>query len=164
MAVQPRTAGPVTVKVNANQGAGIETLGFSRDGTEIELNWAVDEVPGDERGGSAGFPIDFIHLALSATIRILLSSWDPDVLDKIAARQGDDTAGTAADPGDILFTDSNKTYRLILDSSIALDYNFPRAIPRGVQTLTTGSKHSEYLLIFEAYPNASNILYNSTTS
>lgn len=163
MATAVHNAGLCTVKINANQGAGIETLGYTANGAQKTTEGKFLDVPGDANGGDEGTPIDIQWLGEIARVRLELTDFDTAVLAKVKARVAGNTAGTPGTVGTFLFSGSNKNFRLILDSPND-PYNFPRAVPRGVQEVNLGTKYERVIVEFECYKNASDVLYNTSTA
>lgn len=163
MAIQPQTAKAALVRIDANQGAGIESLGYGREGVELEHEAFWEDVFSDRRGGSNGTPIDVVYLSESGRVMLELSEWEESVLDKIRARIAGGTAGTLGTSGTLMFTESNKTFRVIIASTTE-PRNYTRCIPRGVWTINKGTKHSRCVIAFDCYENASAVLYNESTS
>ena len=162
MAIARRVAGLTTVKIDAGQGAGIESLGYTQDGAEIEFTTFWEDVYGDQNGGTNGPPIDTIDLGQIATVRLLLTSWETTVADKIHAVVPNGTAGTAPTPGTLLFTTSARNYRVLLDNT-NFDFNFPTCLIRDTRTFNVGTKHSKLLFVFTAYhPAGGGTLWNTT--
>ena len=162
MAMQPIYDGPVLVKIDANQGAGLESLGYTEDGAEWNRDVAELRVSGDQFGGTDGDPIDVQHLGGLIYVRLRLTKYDTAVLDKIEPIIPGTTLGAAATPGTLEFTESNKTFRLLL-SPTSRPKNFPRARLKSFSWVK-GVKHSKPELLFECHQNGSNVYYNTTPS
>ena len=162
MAMQPIYDGPVLIRIDTNQGTGLESLGYSEEGPEVEFDEKRLPVYGDQFGGSSGPPIDIQSLSGIYIVRFTLTKYDTAVLAKIEAMVAGGTAGTANTPGTLLFTESNKIFRLLL-SPTSRPMNFLRAVPMPI-SWNKGVKHSKPSLSFECHQNASSIYYNTTTS
>lgn len=162
MAMQPIYDGPVLVRIDANQSAGLESLGYTEDGAEWNRDVSELRVNGDENGGADGDPIDVQHLGGLIYVRLTLTKYDTAVLDKLEPFIPGTTLGTAATPGTLEFTESNKVYRLLL-SPTNRPKNFPRARLKS-WSWTKGVKHSKPVLLFECHKNGSGVYYNTTTA
>lgn len=161
MAMQPIYDGPVLVRIDANQGTGLESLGYTEDGAEWEFTPKKLPVFGDEFGGRDGDPIDVQHLGGLYIVRLTLTKYEQSVLEKIEPIVPGTTLGTAPTPGTLHFTESNKTYRLLL-SPTSRPRNFVRALCTH-NSAAKGVKHSKPVLEFECHRNASGVYWNTTT-
>lgn len=158
-------AGACRVRIDANQGAGLENLGYSANGVEGDDDARWQDVPGDQRGGDEGTPIGWVWLSQMMTIRMELTKFDTAVLDKVRKRiptavvGTPPTAGTVVDP-----STTTKFFRLLLHCAIADSINFPLAIPKGIISVNRGTKFQRYVLEWEAHPDSSGVLFNTTTT
>lgn len=159
MAPSVHVAGAAPIYVD--YGIGLRLFGYTANGAEASFNGFWANVPGDQNGGDQGPPIDIQYFGETADIRLLMTKWDADIADMIAARVAGGTAGTPATAGSLVFG-SGGSFRVVIASPND-PLNFPRCIPRGAITINKGSQHSRLALEFEAHKNDSGVLYNSTT-
>lgn len=160
MAVAIHVAGLATIKVDTGDANALETLGYTRDGTEITEEARFIDVPGDENGGDEGPPVDVQYLGETARIRLELTKYDSAVAAKVFPRLYGGTDGQPGTAGTLMFGDS-KTYRLLIHT-IAEPYNYPRAFPRGAVELNKGTRFSTLVLEFEAHKDGNGVLRNAT--
>lgn len=158
MAKTIQIAGAALIRVD--YGIGLRDLGYTVNGAEVSFNGFYANVPGDENGGDQGPPIDVQYFGETADIRLILTKWDADVADEIAARLASATAGVPASAGSLMFGSGN-TFRLLIASPND-PLNFPRAFPRGPITINKGTQHSRLVLEFEAHKSGAGILYDSS--
>jgi hypothetical protein len=126
MAAIVQAYGLATIKVDC--GAGLETLGYTRNGAEENYEAFWIDVPGDQHGGDQGPPIEVQYLGEIARIRLEMTKYDEAVLDKVKARLRSGTAGTVGTPGTLMFAGSK--YIRVLIHSVSEPRNFPIAIVR----------------------------------
>jgi hypothetical protein len=81
MAVGPYVTGPCQIKVNFRDGNGLQWLGYSENGIEVQENFLYVDVNSDRYGGTSGAPIDRQFMGATARIPVQLSEFDPEVLD-----------------------------------------------------------------------------------
>ena len=155
-------AGLATIKVDTGAANALETLGFTKDGAHIRVIPYMYDVPTDENGGDAGPPTDIQAMGAIAQITLHFTKYDESIMDKVVCIQYGGTAGTIATPGSLMFGDT-KSYRLLIHS-VSFPRNFLRVVFREPFEVNKGTKYSEHILIGTAYKNASNILWNTTTS
>lgn len=166
MAVTPHVAGLATIKIDDFTGPGLQTLGYTRDGAEMSEETFWGDVPGDERGGEQGPPIDIQYFGAIARVRLELTKWDSAVQALIEAAVPGGTAGSpmVIDPGTLIFT-AGKHFRLLI-STPTDPRNFLLAIPRMPRELNKGTKFSTLVTEWECHadPNNGNVLWNTTTA
>ena len=171
MATAVQNAGLVTVKINANQGDGIETLGYTRNGVDPEHDARLVNVPGDANGGDEGPPIEVQYMGEIARVRLELTNFDIAVARKIERRVPSKTLGTVPASGStgsagtfLLGTAANR-FRLILDSPND-PQNYPIAIPIGAVVRNRGTKYQTFICEFECHKDASSppVLFNTTVA
>lgn len=164
MAITILVAGACQVKIDANQGAGIEELGYSANGVECDDEPRWQDVPGDQRGGDEGTPIGWVWLSQMVVVRMELTKFDSAVLAKVKARiptaahGTPPAAGTVVDP-----STTTKFFRLILNAAND-PLNFPLAIPKGVISINRGTKYERVVIEWECHMNSSGLLHNTTVS
>lgn len=160
MAITVHAVGAALIKVDAQQGSGIESLGYSINGVDITEESFFSDVPGDQNGGDEGPPIAIQYFGEIARVRMELSSWDSAVADKVRAKLSDGTAGTPDTPGTILNGTATNFFRLIVVSTTE-PQNFVFAIPRGAIEVNKGTKYSRFVVEWECHA-VSGTLYNTT--
>lgn len=159
MAVIVQSLGACLVRIDA--GSGLETLGYTDNGTELEHQPFYEDVPGDENGGDAGPPIDISYFGQISLIRGTLTKFDQAVIQKLEAFLSGATAGTPGTPGTLMFADS-KTIRVLLQTT-SEPRNFTRCVVRRLQSVR-GSRATRYVFEFAAYKNDSGVLWNEVAS
>lgn len=165
MAITIHVAGACLAKIDANQGSGLESLGYTVNGAEIEERDYHSDVPGDQNGGEEGPPIDVQYFGAVHVVRLDLSSWDTAVVNKLLAKIATGTAGTLPTPGSLMGSGS-LTYRLLLLTTNE-PRNYPRAFLRNGVRKNHGTKFSRLSLEFECHGSTAGgggTLYNATTS
>lgn len=161
-------AGLVTIKVDVNQGAGIETLGYSVNGVDITEEPFWLDIPGDEKGGDQGPPIDIQYLGEVHRIRCEMSKYDISVANKLRGRLMTNSAspGVPDTSGSLFLGTANNSVRVILDAATAsFDRNYLTALPRQPFEVNRGTRYSTLIVEFEAHtkiPGAT--LWNTTTT
>lgn len=184
MAIIVHVNGPAKIQIDDYTGPGLQSLGYTRDGAEIAEETFRTDVPGDERAGEQGPPVEIQYNGEIHRVRLELTKWDDTPMNIIRANVPAGTAGApyaVAPTGTLLFA-NNKFFRLlILGSTIGSGSgeprNYPCAIPVGQpREVNKGSRFSTQVVEFEchAYPptgslagspnNLANILWNTTTS
>jgi hypothetical protein len=83
MAVAPYVSGPVLVKVNLRDGAGVVNLGYTADGVEWQMIPKYRDIYSDRAGGTEGSPIVKQFLSAEARIPLQLVEFEPIVLRKM---------------------------------------------------------------------------------
>lgn len=165
MAINVQVAGPALVKIDAGQGSGIETLGYTINGVNISDELFAGDVHGDQNGGDEGPPIDIQYFGEIARIRMELSKWDFDVASKVEGRLASTAAGVIGTPGCLFLGDTLNTnyFRLIISPSkdTAFNRNFGAAIPRNAIEVNIGTKYSRFVIDWECHA-LSGILWDTT--
>lgn len=156
MTAAVKVAGPCAVYVDV--GAGLEMLGYTGQGADVQDQAFYLDVHGDENGGDAGPPVDVQYLGEIVRIRLELTKWDTVVGQKIRSRLAAGTEGTPGTAGTLMFSGS-KTARVLLYSANA-PMNFPRCFLRNPWEVNLGTKYSRLVLEFEAHKDGSGVLYN----
>lgn len=162
MTIQPYYDGAAFLKIDANQGSGLEQLGYSEDGVRIRRELFRLPVHGDQNGGLDGPPIDIQQLGAIYHVEMTLTSFDWAVLTKLENGVAGGTAGTEGTVGTLLFSESNKIFRFLVHTTNR-PLNFLRAVVEDLDW-NKGTKHNKVLLTMACYKNASNLYYNTTTS
>ena len=165
MAVVPHVAGSCLVKIDANQGPGLESLGYTVNGAEIEVRQFKSPVHGDQNGGEEGPPIDVQHFGAIHIVRLEFSTWDTATMNKVLAAVANGTAGVMPTPGSLM-AGGSLYYRLLLLTANE-PINYLRAFPVDEIGINKGSKYSKQRVTFECHANAAGgggVIYNSTTS
>lgn len=161
MAATAQAHGVCPVYINA--GAGLELMGYTRDGVTPTFEAFRLDVPSDRRGGEAGPPVDIQLMGEIARIRIQFTEWDRAVADKVFPRSILGTLGVPITTGTLLLNTTN-AYRLVLSSTIT-PYNFPMALPLGAIEINKGSRFAELVTEWEAhYSDAAGYLWNRVVS
>lgn len=161
MAATVRKAGLCPIKIQLPSGA-LELVGYTRGGADVTENGYYTEVPGDENGGDEGPPIEIQYFGETALIRIELTKQDMTVLNKVRTRTVGGTLGTPGASGTLMFADGH-AFRLLLHAPND-PRNFPRTICRGAIESNVGTKWQGWTLEFEAFKDASGILFDATTA
>jgi hypothetical protein len=162
MAIQPYYDGAALVRIDAGAGAGLESLGYTEDGIQISKERFRLPVFGDQNGGTDGPPIDVQHLGGIWRVNATFTSWEASVADKLEQGIAGGTAGSEGTVGTLLFTEANKSFRLLIHTPIR-PLNFLRAVVEDFE-INKGTKHSKLTISWACYKNASNVFFNSTTS
>ncbi len=160
MAAAVQNGGLATIKVDV--GAGLVTLGYTRNGADESEDSFMTDVPGDENGGDEGPPIEIQMMGMIARVRLELTKWDTTVAAAIRARLKSATDGTPPTPGTMIFSGA-KDFRLLIHS-VSLPHNFPRAIPRSAIEMNNGTKYATLVIEFECHKDANGVLRNATTT
>ena len=165
MVLAVQVPGPALIKIDANQGSSLESLGYTINGADVDQESFMSDVPGDQNGGDEGPPIDIQYLGEIARVRLELSKWDATVAAKVLAIVPTGTAGAVQTAGTLLFGTANSYYRLLIvpQTDTTLVRNFIAAIPRHVQSINLGTKFARLQLEFECHA-VSGVLWNATTS
>ena len=164
MAIAIKVAGACQIKIDAGQGAGLEELGYAANGVDIEGDPRWLDVPGDQRGGDDGTPIGWVWLSELYTVRMELTKFDAAVLAKVRARIPTATAGTPPAAGTVVDpSTTTKFFRLLLNAANDI-WNFPLAIPKGLQGVNLSTKFERVMLEWECHMNSSGLLYNQSAS
>jgi hypothetical protein len=168
MAVAPQAAGTVLVKIDANQGSGLESLGYTINGVDIQEEHRHTEVPGDQNGGEEGHPIEEQWLSSVHIVRLELSSYERLVGEKLHAHLAGATAGTTPTPGTFILGASKYFRLLLLSTNTDFIRNYTRAILAGEpKEINHGTKWRKFVATFKCYPTTpggAGTLYNTTSS
>ncbi len=141
-------------------GPGLRELGYTREGAEISEETFWLDVPGDERGGEAGPPIEVQSMGQVDRVRLEMTKWDDTIMSLIRANVPAGIAGQpyVLPPGTLVFSNAKFFRLLILGSTISTfnsgagePRNYPCAIPRAPRELNKGSKFSTQVLEFECH-------------
>lgn len=159
MALQVNVGGATLIKVDTGSGDALESLGYTINGTEETWEAFMENVPGDQKGGDQGPPIDVQYFGDIIRIRMELSKYDPLVAAKVEARRKGATGGSVPTAGTLMFGES-KAFRLVLVNTNS-PINFPRAILRSPINFNRGSKFSRLILEWECH-ELEGTLYNTT--
>lgn len=164
MAASVQVPGPVLIKIDA--GAGLESLGYSVNGIEIEEHPFYGDVPGDQNGGDEGPPIDIQYFGEIHRLHIELSNWDAAVAAKLIAKINTGTAGVAGTPG-VLMLAGGWYYRLLLVATNTSNNtrNYLRALVRDRTAFNLGTKFKKLSIDFECHANAAGgagVIWNTT--
>lgn len=162
MAEAIQVAGVAGIHIDANQGSGLEFLGYSVNGVTISWDWYTMNVPGDQNGGDDGPPIDIQQFGEIARVRCEMSKFDLSVWNKVLARVPTKTVGLAGTVGQLLLGTASSTFRLLINPTLSQVHNFPVAIPRIPIDNNVGSKYSRPVVEFECHM-VSGTLKNETT-
>lgn len=162
MAVVSHVAGLATVKINDGTGPGLQTLGYTRDGVEISEETFWGDIPGDERGGEQGPPVEIQWFGAIARVRCELTKWDDAVATLVRAAIPSNTAGSpysSSGAGTLVFS-GTKYFRLLIASPTE-PRNFIVAIPRSNNEINKGTKFSTQVFEFECHADSSGVLWNT---
>jgi hypothetical protein len=164
MTHQYQVAGPAILKVGTGVAGALETLGYTRDGVEMEFDGFFEELHSDDVCGEQGPPGDLNYLGERARIRIELTKWDGLIADKVTPRVLGTTAGVPATTATLL-VQGTKYIRLLIEPRDGAPFNFVVAVPRGAITINKGSRHSRLVMEWEAYVNpSSGKLFDAVTT
>lgn len=152
MAIAPQVFGPALIKLDS------ESLGYTRNGADIRGKGFFQDVPGDEHGGEAGPPIDVQLLGETASVRLELTKYDPEIASKALARLKGDTEGVVGTPGTLMFGDG-KTTTLSIAPTAGKALVFTRAFLRGDWEINRGTRYSTLVLEFECHKDQNGKLY-----
>lgn len=160
MAVTVNVDGLAAVRVDTGDTNALEDLGYTRDGAEIRFEGHFVDVPGDEKGGENGPPIDVQYMGERAVIRLELTKYDPAVAEKVMARLYGETPGTPGAAGTLMFS-GDKCFRVLINTP-ARPLNFLRCFAREAIEVNKGTRFSRFIVVFEAHAADSGVLYDST--
>lgn len=182
MAASPQVAGPCEVQVNTGSAGALASLGWSRDNITPQRNRLLVNVPGDQNGGEDGNPIEIQDLGGFYSVHMELTKWDFSVAANVRTLGNPITStgtgnpflalatGAVPVPGSMIFSNT-AYYRLLLKplapANIATVFamNFLQAIPaQEPYSISLSSKFSVLVLDWICYPNASNVIWNTTTT
>lgn len=162
MAVQIMVDGLAVVKIASPAAGSLETLGRTENGVEITEQLFTGDVRGDANGGDQGPPIDIQYFGEMHLIRMLLTSYDEDVINKVRAGLAGGTAGTPGTAGSLYFQ-GTLAWRLLIHSTNR-PRNYLNVVFSEPKEINKGTKFSRALVIAKAYVNSAGVIYNSTTS
>ena len=162
MAISRNVACKVLVKADTGSSNALESLGYSIGGVNIEERPFNEPIHSDENGGPQGPPVDIIHHGEMHVITFDMVSYDAAVAAKLKAFRGTTDGSAAATPCGLLFADSGTHRILLLGSSFTR--NYLRCVVSASNLGQVGSHASVFRVTIEAYMNASNVLWNTTTS
>lgn len=157
-----QVAGLAVIEVNTAAGNGLEVLGYTQDGAEIEFEGKYIDVPGDENAGLEDLPVDVQFIGELAIIRLRLTKWDDLVGNKIRALTLGGTAGAPAAVGSLMFN-GQLAYRLVINCPTN-PYNFNRVVFRQPHSINKGNKYSTWNVQATAYKDANGVLYNAVVT
>jgi hypothetical protein len=165
----PYVPGPVLVKVNLRNGDGLQTLGYTTEGVQVEEISFTNKIHSDRYGGTAGPPIDTQYFGKAARIQLQMVEYDLSVLKEIRDLQ-DATGFTAHAAGEIvdigtLMTCASRSWQIVLVgerdvAAVAADagaivmttLNFPNTFVEGPLRYPLGAKNSVFDLDLMALP------------
>ncbi len=159
MALQVHVAGPALVRVD--YGIGLRDLGYSANGVDITSTPYFLDVPGDEKGGDNGPPIESQIFGYTAEVRLDLTKYDQETAEILEARFANLTMANPPVPGSLL-RGSGGSIRLLIHSANQ-PRNFPAAVARGAIQVNKGTRHSRFLIDFTCY-DWLGVLWNTVTS
>lgn len=162
MALTIPLAGPVLIRVNP--GNGLADLGYSANGVTVEEQDFTENVPGDERGGDAGPPIDIVQHGQIHIIQLELTKWDTAIMARVANRLSAASPVAGVITRTKLYLGDNMAMRLILVGP-GYTRNYPLAIPRGpIRMAPVGSRPSRQTLSFECHEGDAGLMWNTSTA
>lgn len=165
----PYVPGPVEVKVNLRNGDGLQTLGYTIEGVQVEESPFLTPVHSDRYGGTAGPPIDRIWLGKSARLSLQMVEYKLSLMKELRDLQ-DATGYTSHAAGEIvdigtLLTCASRSWQIVLVGSrdtaaVAADanaivmttLNFPNAFVEGPINYNLSSKNTVFNLDILALP------------
>lgn len=162
MAATVNVAGAVLIKTGTGSADALESLGYTINGARITENAFMSDVPGDEKGGNEGPPIDIQYFGQTDIIRLEMSKYDAAVYAKLVPILKGGTAGSAGTAGTLLF--SGTTYFRLLLTGANFTRNYLRAVLRNPKDINCGTKFSTLMLEFECHADGSGVLWNTTTT
>lgn len=162
MAIQSNVACALLIKVDTGSANALESLGYTIDGANIQERTFNEPIHSDEQGGTAGPPVDIIHHGQIDVITLELTRYDPAVAAKLRLFRGVTAGSGPSAPCSQLFADSGSHRVLLLGSNYTR--NYVRCVLTDSNISRIGSHASVLRLTFEAYPNGSAVLWNTTIS
>ncbi len=139
-------------------GASANVLGITRDGIEMTIDYAYDDVAIDTKGSGTNFTKVMTGQRVGLTTE--LHSYDPTEMETVMANGGA-TFGLLANVGKL--ASSTFGTQLHLDSSLGtsgFDWNFKQAVLEGQQTLNISARHSVLNLTWQCLPTPAGIFYS----
>ena len=162
MAITIQVDGPALIKIASPAAGSLDSLGYTENGADIEEQLFPYNVVGDQNGGDAGPPIDIQYMGEMHRIRLLLTTYDEAILNKIRAGLAGGTAGTPGTAGTLYFQDT-KAFRLLIHTTNR-PRNYGRVVFTEAKSINKGTKHSKALVTALAYKDGSGVLYDATTT
>lgn len=163
MATAIHVPGLATVKIDAGQGGGLQTLGTTVDGVDIDEEVFFSDIQGDANGGSEGPPIEIAYFGEIARVRTELNKYDTAVMAAVEARLPSGTAGVIGTAGTILFANTEYCRLLIDTADSTFVRNYPFALARNAISFTLSTKHKRLILDWECHA-VSGTLWNTTNT
>jgi len=162
MAAQVQVFGPCQVYLDN------VFFGYTRNGADFTDEGYFLDVPGDERGGDEGPPIDVQYLGFIARVRLEFTKWDAAVADLAAARVKASGLGlydNRGASGRLMFS-SGYHFNLKLvplattvNTGAGASIVYPLAFPRQPIEINKGTKFSSLIMEFECHPDTSGQVY-----
>lgn len=165
MAAAVQVHGPTEVKIQRQSGvySSLTSLGWTRNGVVTSLRKYREQVPGDQNGGDSGPPIEILHHGDSMMIRCELTKYDANVALALTQENNSGTVGQPSGPGRLMYSNLDD-FRVVLTNGSS-GFNFPRCVlAEEPVEVNRGTKFSTWIVVFQAYTNASGILWNTTVS
>jgi hypothetical protein len=147
----------------------LEFLGLTRNQADVVHQPFFLNIPGDANGGDEGPPIDVQYMGEIALIRLELTSFDPDVAERVRARTQGGTPGYVCTVGGTrigagMLMMAGGYYTRVCCASAFAPKNFPIAIIRGANEIGMGTRFSTLVTEFEAHTHpTTGKLYDAVT-
>lgn len=162
MAITVHVNGGCLVKIDANRGDGLQSLGYTGNGASIREVDYTENVPGDQNGGDSGPPIDVQYFGSHHEIDLEFTNWDASVAAPLMAKVNNGTAGVLPIAGSLMLSGA-LYYRLVLTGYEPRNYLY--AFLRNGVEINKGTKFSRLRLQFFAMASGpGGTLYNTTTT
>ena len=160
MASQVNVFGPCQVWFNE------EFLGYSRNGVDHTDEAYFLDVPGDERGGDEGPPIDVQFLGKIIRLRVECTKYDGLIADNVTARVKSAAPfiiDSTNPSGTLMFSSEHYSeLKLIpLNTGVNTDWSaikFHLVIPRQPIEVNRGTKFATFVCEFECHADSSGSL------
>ncbi len=162
MALEVLTAGPCLVRTGTGVSSALEDLGYTVSQVRVISQPYFLDVPGDENGGPEGPPIEIQNMGQMDIIRCEFSKFDAAVWDKIVPFIKGGVAGEVGTVGQLVFAGSKFFRVLVLGTNFTR--NYVRCIPRQPQEIGVGTKYSTLIIEFEAHKDATDLVWDDTTT
>lgn len=134
-----------------------DALGITRDGCEVTIDYAYDDVAIDTKGSGTNFTKVMTGQRVSLVTE--LHSYDPAVM-KTALANGGATFGLLANVGKLASSTFGKAVQL--DSNLGangFDWKFVQCVLEGQQTLNISARHSVLNLTWQVMPRSDGVYF-----
>ena len=157
MAIAYIIPGACQVKIQPTAGA-LQELGYTAEGVHVREEVRRVNIPVDTNGGTEGIPGDIQYLGEMHFITMELTKWDSAQVALIDPKLAGGTQGQMGTVGTLM---SSVSFRVLLNSAV-LPRNYLVCFPLGAYETNRGTKYARQVITWEAYPNASNVIWNVT--